>query len=129
MIAGHTTDSAAVTGTYVSSGSGNVLQDISVTCNTICDTGSGGAIVVSNTDTGRIGSVVVSGNLIRAAGAPTRSSASGRRRWRTETSAEPPDRPRQTLRVARPRGPRGKEGRDPGNWTFDRATFVERCTS
>lgn len=71
VIAGNTIDSAAVTGIYVSSGSGNALQDISVTGNTICGTGSGGAIVVSNTGTGRNSSVVVSGNLIRSANGET----------------------------------------------------------
>ncbi|MEU1348182.1 right-handed parallel beta-helix repeat-containing protein [Streptomyces sp. NPDC005795] len=65
VIAGNTIDSAAVTGIYVSSGSGNPVQDIAVTGNTVRGTGTGGAIVVSNTGAGRNGSVVISDNLIR----------------------------------------------------------------
>ncbi|MEU9065934.1 right-handed parallel beta-helix repeat-containing protein [Streptomyces sp. NPDC048306] len=65
VIAGNTIDSAAVTGIYVSSGSGNPLQDIAVTGNTVRGTGGGGAIVVSNTGAGRNSSVVVSDNLVR----------------------------------------------------------------
>lgn len=65
VIAGNTIDSAAVTGIYVSSGSGNPVQDVAVTGNTVRGTGTGGAIVVSNTAAGRNGSVVISNNLIR----------------------------------------------------------------
>ncbi|MGW0777094.1 right-handed parallel beta-helix repeat-containing protein [Streptomyces sp. NPDC002835] len=71
LIADNTIDSASVTGIYVSSGSGNALQDIAVTGNTIRGTGSGGAIVVSNADAGRNSSVIVSGNLIRATNGET----------------------------------------------------------
>lgn len=69
VIADNTIEAAAITGIYVSSGSGIPLTDISVTGNTILSTGSGGGsgggIVVSNTSAGQNSSVVVSGNLVR----------------------------------------------------------------
>ncbi|WP_103534895.1 right-handed parallel beta-helix repeat-containing protein [Streptomyces sp. SM11] len=71
VIADNSIDSAAVHGVYVSSGSGNALQDIAVTGNTIRGTGSGGGIVVSNSGAGRNSSVAVSGNLIRATNGET----------------------------------------------------------
>ncbi|WP_371625090.1 right-handed parallel beta-helix repeat-containing protein [Streptomyces sp. NBC_01116] len=70
VIADNTIDSAAVNGIYVSSGSGNALQDIAITGNTIRGAGSGG-IVVSNSGAGRNSSVAISGNLIRATNGET----------------------------------------------------------
>ncbi|MFE3666546.1 right-handed parallel beta-helix repeat-containing protein [Streptomyces sp. NPDC059164] len=66
VIADNTIEAAAITGIYVSSGSGIPLADISVTGNTILGAGSGGGIVVSNTSAGQNSSVAVSGNLVRA---------------------------------------------------------------
>ncbi|MFD6425198.1 right-handed parallel beta-helix repeat-containing protein [Streptomyces sp. NPDC060198] len=71
VISGNTIDSAAVNGIYVTSGSGNPLQDIAVTGNTVRGTGSGGAIVVSNSGTGRNSSVVVSDNIVRGVAGET----------------------------------------------------------
>ncbi len=71
VIADNTIDGAAITGIYVSSGSGIPLVDISVTGNTILGAGSGGGIVVSNTAAGQNSSVVVSGNLVRATNGET----------------------------------------------------------
>ncbi|MEU0763300.1 right-handed parallel beta-helix repeat-containing protein [Streptomyces microflavus] len=71
VIADNTIDSAAVNGIYISSGSGNVLQDIAVTGNTIRGTGSGGGIVVSNSGSGSNSSVIISDNIIRATNGET----------------------------------------------------------
>ncbi|MGW5065200.1 right-handed parallel beta-helix repeat-containing protein [Streptomyces cyaneofuscatus] len=77
VIADNTIEAAAITGIYVSSGSGIPIEDISVTGNTILDagsgggTGSGGGIVVSNTSAGQNSSVIVSGNLIRGTNGET----------------------------------------------------------
>ncbi|MER6191249.1 right-handed parallel beta-helix repeat-containing protein [Streptomyces cyaneofuscatus] len=77
VIADNTIEAAAITGIYVSSGSGIPIEDISVTGNTILDagsgggTGSGGGIVVSNTSAAQNSSVVVSGNLIRGTNGET----------------------------------------------------------
>ncbi|MFJ4436040.1 right-handed parallel beta-helix repeat-containing protein [Streptomyces sp. NPDC088923] len=65
VIAGNTIESPQVTGIYVSSGSGNPLEDITVSDNIVRGAGTGGGIVVSNTESGRNSAISVIGNTVR----------------------------------------------------------------